>query len=266
MHGNFFGDCELYMMTARPSAGFTLIEIAIVLVIIGLLLGSVLKGQELIASARVRNLVAQQDGVKAAFYGFQDRYRALPGDYSSANTNINCPVNPCLNGNGNGQVEISATSSNGSVAAEYLLVWTHLAAAGFINGSFQMQTADTSATAANSPTSPYGVYLEVARDGWYGINQSGFSIAAAGPNPPRHTLKTGNQVPTEVVSEVDRKIDDGRPYSGSFQFSTYTPDASPPPTTTGASACVVSRIVGGTIQYSWNFPGKSTNCGAASFL
>ena len=49
----------------RKQAGFTLIEIAIVLVIIGLLLGGVLKGQELITSARVRNLISQQDGIKA---------------------------------------------------------------------------------------------------------------------------------------------------------------------------------------------------------
>ncbi|HYJ20307.1 MAG TPA: prepilin-type N-terminal cleavage/methylation domain-containing protein, partial [Burkholderiales bacterium] len=50
----------------RKQQGFTLIEIAIVLVIIGLLLGGILKGQELITSARVRNLISQQDGVKAA--------------------------------------------------------------------------------------------------------------------------------------------------------------------------------------------------------
>ncbi|MDP3686236.1 MAG: prepilin-type N-terminal cleavage/methylation domain-containing protein, partial [Sulfurimicrobium sp.] len=54
--------------------GFTLIEIAIVLVIIGLLLGGVLKGQELINNARVRNIINQQDGIKAAYFGFQDRY------------------------------------------------------------------------------------------------------------------------------------------------------------------------------------------------
>src|ERR1043166_9992461 len=62
--------------TMRKQNGFTLIEIAIVLVIIGLLLGGVLKGQELITSARVRNLISQQDGIKAAFFGFQDRFRA----------------------------------------------------------------------------------------------------------------------------------------------------------------------------------------------
>jgi prepilin-type N-terminal cleavage/methylation domain-containing protein len=255
------------IMVGRRAEGFTLVEIAIVLVIIGLLLGGVLKGQELIASARVRNLIALQDGSKAAFYGFQDRYRALPGDYSSASTNINCPVNPCLNGNGNGRVEISANPVNGSVVPEYLLAWTHLAAAGFINGSFQMQAADTSATAANSPSSPYGVYLELAYDGWYGVNQSGFTMTGSGPNPARHTFKTGNGVPVEIAAEVDRKIDDGRPYSGSFQFSIYAPGSNTPPTALGGSAaCVLLRILGGVVTYTWNLPGKSANCGAASFL
>src|SRR5690348_15917103 len=92
----------------RYTQGFTLIEIAIVLVIIGLLLGGVLKGQELITGARVRNLISQQDGVKAAFFGFQDRYRALPGDYASADTNINCTP-ACSKGNGNGRIESNAT-------------------------------------------------------------------------------------------------------------------------------------------------------------
>ena len=82
----------------RNANGFTLIEIAIVLVIIGLLWGGVLKGQELITGARVRNLISQQDGIKAAFFGFQDRYLALPGDYRAADTSINCGATPCLNG------------------------------------------------------------------------------------------------------------------------------------------------------------------------
>ena len=76
--------------------GFTLIEIAIVLVIIGLLLGGVLKGEELIRAARVRNLINEQQNIKAAFYGFQDRYRALPGDYGSAANNISCGATTCV--------------------------------------------------------------------------------------------------------------------------------------------------------------------------
>src|SRR5450631_3504157 len=88
----------------RKQSGFTLIEIAIVLVIIGLLLGGVLKGQELIQSARTRNLISTDDGIKAAFFGFQDRFRAYPGDYTQATQNI-AGVAAGSNGNGNGQIQ-----------------------------------------------------------------------------------------------------------------------------------------------------------------
>ncbi|HMM73924.1 MAG TPA: prepilin-type N-terminal cleavage/methylation domain-containing protein [Rhodocyclaceae bacterium] len=60
--------------------GFTLIEIAIVLVIIGLLLGGVLKGQELINSAKVKNIVSEIKNTSVMVYAYQDRFRALPGD------------------------------------------------------------------------------------------------------------------------------------------------------------------------------------------
>ena len=64
----------------RMQQGFTLVEIAIVLVIIGLLLGGILKGQEMITQAKIKNVVADFSGVSAAYYGYQDRYRAIPGD------------------------------------------------------------------------------------------------------------------------------------------------------------------------------------------
>jgi prepilin-type N-terminal cleavage/methylation domain-containing protein len=117
----------------RKQRGFTLIEIAIVLVIIGLLLGGVLKGQELITSARVRNLISQQDGIKAAYFGFLDRFRALPGDYTQASINI-ANVAATSNGNGNGQITVSGVS--GATIDEHVAVWEHLSKAGFINGSY----------------------------------------------------------------------------------------------------------------------------------
>src|SRR5674476_678557 len=100
----------------RKQNGFTLIEIAIVLVIIGLLLGGVLKGQELITSARVRNLISQQDGIKAAYFGFLDRFRALPGDYSLATTNI---AGATTNGNNNGQIEAAAVCGGVALCQAY---------------------------------------------------------------------------------------------------------------------------------------------------
>src|SRR5215475_9711860 len=106
----------------RDARGFTLIESDIVLVIIGLLLGGVLKAQELITSARVRSLISQQDGIKAAFFGFQDRYRGLPGDYATASTNIDCGSVTCVDGNGNGRIEAAVGGSE----REDIIAWSHL--------------------------------------------------------------------------------------------------------------------------------------------
>src|SRR5690349_19165494 len=64
--------------------GFTLVEIAIVLVIIGLLLGGILKGQEMVTQAKIKNSIADFSGISAAYYGYQDRYRQIPGDDSGA--------------------------------------------------------------------------------------------------------------------------------------------------------------------------------------
>ena len=230
----------------RHTSGFTLIEIAIVLVIIGLLLGGVLKGQELITGARVRNLISQQDGVKAAFFGFQDRFRALPGDYASASTNINGVT---IAGDGNGRIE----GPNTGGTYETLLAWNHLTAAGFLNGSYTLAASNTSAPIdTNSPKNPYSVYIQIIYDNAYGT----------GAPPSKHNLKTGSQIPVEIIAEVDRKIDDGLPYAGGFQFSTYAPTGFINPVATGAGACINT----GPTPPIWNISGGSTTCGAASLF
>ena len=71
-------------LAGKAQRGFTLVEIAIVLVIIGLLLGGVLKGQEMITQARIKNIINDFNGITAAVYAYQDRYRALAGDDVSA--------------------------------------------------------------------------------------------------------------------------------------------------------------------------------------
>src|SRR5476651_2427646 len=128
----------------RKQSGFTLIEIAIVLVIIGLLLGGVLKGQELITAARVRNLAAQIDGVKIAYLGFQDRYRALPGDYADAQAATNIPgaagsaTKGCTNAGtcANGKIDPTAGADT-----ESILAWHQLSRSGFITGNYDGLTA-----------------------------------------------------------------------------------------------------------------------------
>src|SRR5262249_35034469 len=71
-------------MKRTQEQGFTLVEIAIVLVIVGLLLGGILKGQEMITQAKIKNSISDFSGVSAAYFGYLDRYRSTPGDDASA--------------------------------------------------------------------------------------------------------------------------------------------------------------------------------------
>jgi prepilin-type N-terminal cleavage/methylation domain-containing protein len=226
--------------------GFTLIEIAIVLVIIGLLLGGVLKGQELIQSARVRNLISQQDGVKAAYFGFLDRFRALPGDYSNATTTI-AGVAPGSNGDNNGQIQAIASVPPAAID-EHIAAWDHLSHAGFINGSYVYAVVPE--TTASAPSNPYARFLRIIYDNTYG---------PAAPAPAnRHNLKTGNQIPSDLLAEIDRKIDDGNPIGGTFQFSAYNGGGAAPGTAPAPATCVLGTA--------WITTTVDTNCGGASLF
>ena len=191
----------------KQQSGFTLIEIAIVLVIIGLLLGGVLKGQELITAARVRNIASQMDGVKIAYLGFQDRYRVLPGDYAGtlAATNIPGPT-PTL-----GCTLANATCQNGKIDNtndnESILAWHQLSRSGFITGSYD--GVGTTPTPLNNPANPFAGNLQIIYD-------AGYSDASATP-PAVFNIKTGGNVPSSVLAELDRKVDDGNAITGAFR-------------------------------------------------
>jgi hypothetical protein len=102
-------------------------------VIIGLLLGGILKGQEMITQAKIKNIISDFSGISAAFHGYQDRYRALPGDDLNANTRWT----GATQGSGNGVV--GGTYNNGgatcTTAAESCLWWDHLRRSGFVAGA-----------------------------------------------------------------------------------------------------------------------------------
>ena len=239
--------------------GFNLLEIAIVLVIVGLLLGGVMRGQELIASSRVRHLIAQQEGIRSGFYGFIDRYRAMPGDYPGATQTLRCPSGAaCLIGNGNGVIEETATpitiAGVASEVNETLLVWMHLSAAGFLNGEFRMSAGETQASDLNSPRNPYNIYLHL------GFNNTYFD---GGTASNRHNLKTGAQVPVEIIAEVDRKLDDGNGARGAFRYSTYAGNAPIAPQVP-APAYAPGQCM--TTSGTWQIPYGESNCGGASLL
>jgi len=86
-------------------------------------------------------------------------------------------------------------------------------------------------------------------------NGGGDDNYGAGTLPSKHNLKTGGQIPAALIAEVDRKIDDGLPYGGSFQFSPYAPTGSTAPT---AAACITGTA--------WNIIGEESNCAGASLF
>jgi prepilin-type N-terminal cleavage/methylation domain-containing protein len=216
----------------QRQSGFTLIEIAIVLVIIGLLLGGILKGQELITSARVRNIIAQLDGTRAAFFGFQDRYRALPGDFNAATTQIS---GASRNGDGDGQI----------LGDESIAVWDHLSHAGFINGTYVFNAAESPAT---TPNNPYGARLQLINDAVY--------ADSAAPTV-RINLKTGPQIPVNILAEIDRKIDDGNALRGTMRFSAYAAGGAAP------TAANCYETAAGATEGEWLAGTGEANCGAA---
>src|SRR5258706_1069845 len=128
------------MESIRKQHGFTLVEIAIVLVIIGLLLGGILKGQEMITQAKIKNVIADFSGISAAYHGYVDRYKKIPGDDPCAGgvvTTGNCGTTTgrwtgATAGTGNG---IVAGLYNSTTATdESRLWWDHLRRAGFVSG------------------------------------------------------------------------------------------------------------------------------------
>ena len=238
-------------MAPHKQHGFTLVEIAIVLVIIGLLLGGILKGQELITSARVRNLITQIDGVKSAFYGFQDRYRALPGDFAQATTQVPGDTSS-QNGNGNGEIEANATNVAGTTVNESILVWDHLSHAGFINGTYTY-AGPTTINSSTTPMNPWNAPMQLIYDANYYSQATG----ALSTNS-RHNFKTGNQIPVDILAEVDRKIDDGNPLTGSVRFSPYA-DTSGGGTAPTPTTCINTTATPAV----WAAGSGQANCGAA---
>ncbi|MDP1742337.1 type II secretion system protein [Polaromonas sp.] len=137
------------MKTLKKQGGFTLVEIAIVLVIVGLLLAGVLKGQELIENSRIKNLAKDLDSMTAVVRSYQDRYRGVPGDDLTATTHTE---------RGWGATAFTAGNNNGLIGAggaviifppaagsENLQAFQALRRAGFVEGDPAATTLPTSA-------------------------------------------------------------------------------------------------------------------------
>ena len=215
--------------TNKSMRGVTLVEIAIVLVIIGLLLGGILKGQELINNARVRSIADQQNALKAAWYSFLDRYNAIPADYRLAQQNIP----------GAGPAVVAAAGATGLgvgdsviVEKESAIAMQQLAGAGYIRCPQCTATGSEVPNDTNSLLNQYNGVVAIfvdglaSGDGLVGSDRgtpAGTYLRA--PNVtahrPRLYIHMGNNIPSNIIAEVDRKIDDDRPNTGELRFSDY---------------------------------------------
>lgn len=197
--------------------GFTLIEIAIVLVIIGLLLGGILKGQEMITQGKIKNAVSDFNGIQAAYYGYQDRYKAIPGDDPGATRWQATAGTPPPNvGSGNGQIagkyNVTVTG-DAATTQESNLFWTHLRCAGFVPGPC------TGTGSSNPPTNAAtGIVGVQTGDGAGGV---ALAPAAGSPGFTGLIICSAN-LPDKIAIALDTQMDDGNSATGQVRGQLQT--------------------------------------------
>ncbi|MFN3700348.1 MAG: type II secretion system protein [Alphaproteobacteria bacterium] len=197
----------------QKQKGFTLVELAVVMIIVGLLIGGILKGQELIANAQVSATISQIKAIEAAASTFRDSYRSFPGDMANATERLpNCD-DPCDNGDGNGRVS-NAPGDAAAAGDEGFLFFNHLLKADLIGG---FEGTDDTEFGQGLPGANVGGGYYV---GFHGAGALGENASARGGH--YLSLRGSPDVPSAPLgalsatqaSRIDSKIDDGVPNTG----------------------------------------------------
>jgi prepilin-type N-terminal cleavage/methylation domain-containing protein len=219
-------------MRSYHSRAFSLVELSIVLVILGLLTGGILAGQSLIRASELRAATSEYQRYTTAVHAFRDKYFALPGDFNKAQSFWGvaavCPglsgtaAAGVCNGDGDGTITRTVSTSN-----EIFGAWEHLAMAGLVEGTYTGNTID--AATASSGATAFGTNIPGSK-----LKNAGWTIYHYGTQPISNVnyfdgyygtffffgVTTGISVSSqpalkpEEAWNMDTKLDDGKPALG----------------------------------------------------
>lgn len=264
------------MCNKNKQSGFTLVELAIVIVIIGFIVAGIAAGSSLIKQAQIRSVVTDFTNFQVAYNNFLGRYNSVPGDFSNAesywpagtNSTSCAATGISCNGNGNGLIEFSTTGAAGGIS-ETRLAWRQLALAGMLNAGITQIATDNTLTnnamilSTRAPISKIsgagyamagyngtdfrlisaaaGFTGDQTRSPWTGTGKNavfiGRAIAAAGDSTG--VLGAGAMNPEDAFA-IDQKMDDGSISGANF---------------TGADTGVIRTVAGAN-----SAPGAATEC------
>lgn len=212
------------MQTRQSERGFTLVELAIVMIIIGLLIGGILKGQELIGNARISASVSQLKAFETAINTFRDKYSGYPGDIlNPANRVPNCTAMCNQGGNGNGQIgaagagaALADAANENSAALGQLVASDMFAGVDPQNPTATASSAGTNQVASNiagtmklfydAGSTPAGAVAAISAGHYVRWDSSTTAVSSAA---------TGNILTPSQAARIDRKMDDGTSDAGS---------------------------------------------------
>lgn len=227
-------------------SGFTLVELSIVLVILGLLVGGVLTGQSLIRASELRSITTQYQSYITAVNAFRDKYFAIPGDMANATsfwgqaasgttcvTTAGTGTQTC-NGNGDGLLTPSKASTNavpgGATSNEIFRFWQQLSITGLISGTYSGITQGSTAFSATTANVPAG---KIQNTVWFlydwgplttepGFFDGNYAATLEYGSPAANADPSVPPLKPEEAWNIDTKIDDGKPATGKLKMRAPT--------------------------------------------